>query len=375
MLLSLLLIFSLNVHADNPINAYEKGRQDYIQKEEQNRNILSDLYKAQQNLKRINSEKNKLLIKKENTERHIERLNPLVQSAEQKILAQKIEIQKRLLYILKFQDMSVFKVVFSSQSPSEMDRNLRILKNLTDRDYALLKTYFKNVKTLKVKQVELIAKQKSLLNLEKEILAKEAQLKVGSDKKNKMLADIDNQKSKLLAKLQDIRNKKSKNTIQTKEEIKKEEFLSTLFEPLFFEKKGKLLSPIDGSIIQKYGYFSHPKYKTQIRHKGLFISTESLAEAKAIAKGKVVHLERSKGSAYTIVIDHSDHYYSVYSYVDNPIVNLNDEVLEGQVLTKSVQSHPFFGEGLYFEMRHFSEPIDPVAWFEPKSASAVRRIR
>lgn len=375
MIISLLLTLFVSAHADNTISAYEKSRQDYIQKEEQNRNILSDLYNAQQNLKKINSDKNKLLIKRESTEKHIEKLNPLVQSAEQKILNQKIEIQKRLLYILKFQDMSVLKVVFSSQSPSEMDRNLRILKNLTDRDYALLKTYFKNIKTLKSKQVELLAKQKSLQSLEKEILKKEVQLKAGSEKKNKMLADIDSQKSKLLTKLKDIRSKKSKNIAQSVDDAKKEEFLSILFEPLFFEKKGKLEKPIDGNIAQKYGYFSHPKYKTQIRHKGLFISSESLAETRAIAKGKVVHLEKSKSSGYTLILDHSDHYYSVYSYVGDPIVSLNDEVIEGQILTKSVQSHPFFGEGLYFEMRHFSEPIDPVAWLEPKSVPTTRRVR
>lgn len=370
MLSLLIFLFSFKVQANNELNAYEKGRQDFIEKEEQNRNVLSEIYLAQQNIKKINAEKNRLIMKRESTEKHIEKLNPLVLSAEEKILSQKIEIQKRLLYIVKFQDLSVLKVVFSSQTPSEMDRNLRILKVLTDRDYALLKTYFKNVRTLKTKQEELLAKQKSLLTLEKEILHKEALLKTNSEKKNKMLADIDSQKLKLLSKLKDIRSKK----YQSKDDIKKEEFLATVFEPLFFEKKGKLLPPVEGQVVQKYGYFSHPKYNTQIRHKGLFISTDTLVDAKAVAKGKVVHLEKSVGSGYTLILDHSDHYYSVYSYVNDPAVKLYDYVEEGQVLTKSVQSHPFFGEGLYFEMRHFSEPVDPIAWVN-LSKSATRRVR
>jgi septal ring factor EnvC (AmiA/AmiB activator) len=377
MLFLWLLTFSLNSHADNSAVNYEKNRQDYIHKEEQNRNVLSELYKTQQNIKKINSDRNKLLTKKESIERHIGKLNPLVQSAEQKISSQKIDIQKRLLYLSKFQDMSVLKVVFSSQSPSELDRNLRILKNLTDRDYVLLKTYFKNVKTLKIKQKELLAKRESLLNLEKEISSKEIELQSGSAKKNQMLADIDSQKSKLLSKLRDIRKKKSLGASDiTKDDLQKEEFISTLFEPLFFERKGKLSSPVNGVVIQKYGYFTHPKYKTQIRHKGLFIGTNTTVDTKAVAKGKVVHLENSRESGYTIVIDHADHYYSVYSYMNEPAVNLNDEVQDGQVIAHSVQSHPFFGEGLYFEMRHFSEPIDPVAWFEPNSSKiATRRIR
>jgi septal ring factor EnvC (AmiA/AmiB activator) len=378
MLLLWILTFSFHAHADsNAISNYEKNRQDYIHKEEQNRNVLSELYKTQQNIKKINSDKNKLLVKKESIERHIEKLNPLVQSAEQKISTQKIDIQKRLLYLVKFQDMSVLKVFFSSQSPTELDRNLRILKNLTERDYTLLKTYFKNVNTLKIKQAELVTKRESLLKLEKEISDKEIELKSGSEKKNEMLADIDSQKNKLLAKLKDIRRKKSQYSEDiTKDDLQKEEFLSTIFEPLFFERKGKLNAPVDGMIVQKYGYFSHPKYKTQIRNKGLFIGTHAFAETKAIAKGKVVHLENSRESGYTMVIDHSDHYYSVYSYMNEPTVKLNDEVQEGQVLAHAVQTHPFFGEGLYFEMRHFSEPIDPVAWFDPNySKVATRRVR
>ncbi len=374
MLAIILSTFVFSAQAtDSAADVYERNRQNYIQKEEQNRNVLSDIYRAQQDIKRINSEKNKLLIKKENTQKHIEKLNPLVHSAEQRILAQKIEIQKRLLYILKFQDMSVLKVVFSSQSPSEMDRNLRILKNITDRDYILLKAYFKNIKTLKAKQQELLAKQQSLSQLEKDILKKEEQLKKSSDRKNLMLAEIENQKSKLLSRLQKIRQKKTRDIKQfSKDDMKREEFLSTLFEPLFFERKGQLSTPVDGKLTQKYGFFSHPKYKTQIRHKGLFISSETLAEIKTIAKGKVAHVDYSKSSGYTVIVDHSDHYYSVYSYVGEPQVKIGDEVFEGQIVAKSVNRHPFFGEGLYFELRHFSEPVDPIAWLDKDS---TRRIR
>lgn len=370
-----LLLFLFQAHASDGGSAqvYERNRQDYIKKEELNRNVLSQLYQMQQGIKKINSDKNKLLAKKEIAERHIEKLNPLVQFAEKRILDQKIEIQKRLLYILKFQDMSILKVVFSSQTPSSLDRNLRILKNLTDRDYTLLKTYFKNVTTLKSKQAELIAKQKLLIQLGKDISSKEAQLKTKSIAKNKILVEIKSQKKRLLSKLQDIRNKKTKNIrMVSSDDLKKEEFLSTLFEPLFFEKKGTLIEPTSGRIIQKFGYFEHPKYKTQIRNKGIFIGTNKLTDIKAVAKGRIVYLESSKSSGYTIVIDHSDHYYSVYSYVSEPIVTLNEEVLEGQVLAHAVRNHPFFGEGLYFEMRHFSEPVDPIAWLDPATNEATR---
>src|SRR5690606_24587610 len=155
----------------------------------------------------------------------------------------------------------------------------------------------------------------------------------------------------LLSRLQEIRQKK---IVDIKNfdlnDKKREQFLSTLLEPLFFEKKGSLTAPMNGHFIQKYGYFSHPIFKTQIRHKGVFIGASTLADVKSIAKGKVVYLEKAKTSGYTIIVDHSDHYYSVYSYVENPSVKVGTEVEEGQLVAKGVRKHPFFGEGLYFEL-------------------------
>lgn len=345
---------------------YEMRKQDFIKAEEKNRSVLSDLYRAQQTLKKINGDKNKLVQRKEKVRAGIDSLNPVLTSAEQKILNQKIEIQKRLQYIVKFQDMSLLKIVFSSQSPSELDRNLRILRSLTERDYTLLKTYFKNVAILKNKKDELLKKQHSFAELEKQIAETEKRLKTTAQNKNKMLAKIDRQKSSLLSRLQQIREKKLKNVDKFDlTDQKREQFLSTLLEPLFFERKGSIESPANGQFIQKFGYFSHPTFKTKIRHKGLFIGTDTFSEIKSIARGRVVYLNKDRTSGNTIILDHSDHYYSVYSYIDEPLVKEGDPIEEGQLLAKGVRPHPFFGEGLYFELRHFSEPVDPIAWLQP----------
>ncbi len=371
-----LTFFVNNAHAGDVVDLYEKRKQDYIQIEEQNRSILGDLYRTQQSIKRINSDKNRLVQQKENVRSNIAKLNPVLVLAEQKISDQKIEIQKRLHYIVKFQDMSLFKIVFSSQSPSELDRNLRILRNLTDRDYTLLKTYFKNTAALKQKKEELLEKQASLTELEKQIVVAETRLNKVTANKNKMLVRIAKQKNNLIGRLRQIRQKKLEDVSSFDlNDQKREEFLSTLLEPLFFERKGSLQAPVEGYPIQSFGYFSHPVYKTKIRHKGVFLGTSTLAEIKSIAKGKVVHMEEARSSGHTIIVDHSDHYYSVYSYIESPMVKVGDDVHEGQVFATGVRQHPFFGEGLYFELRHFSEPVDPMKWIRTSTNTAMRSVK
>lgn len=173
------LSLSLNMVLANQdkVELYQQKRQEYLSKEVQNRNILSEIYEMQKSLRKINQEKNKLFTNKKNIDDQIAKLEPVVNKANKNISDQRIKIQKRLQYIYKFQDMGLLKVLFTAQAPSELDRNLRILKNITEEDYQNLKRYFKNVKTLRIKQNELNNKKEVVLAMEKQIVLKEKQLK------------------------------------------------------------------------------------------------------------------------------------------------------------------------------------------------------
>ncbi len=357
--LTALLIFSI-AHAGT--GDYVKKRNEYIKKEEENRNVLGQLFELQKTLKQVDAEKGRLLSKKAVVEKKIEKLNPLVKSAEEHLLIQKIELQKRLIYISKFQDMSLLKIMFSSQTPSELDRNLRILKGFTERDYAAIKKYFSGVKALFAKKQELAKEESRVVQLQEEVSKKETSILEQTKRKESLLVEVKNKKKNLLTQLKKIRGQETKSG----EDLKKQEFLSTILEPLFFERKGELESPIRGKVVQGFGYFHHPIYKTQNRHKGIFIKPKYASNIQAIAAGHVIYLKQTPMVGYTMIVDHGDHYYSVYSYISEPVVQQNDKVLEGEILARGVSQHPFLGSGLYYELRHFSEPEDPQQWIEAK---------
>ncbi len=70
------------------------------------------------------------------------------------------------------------------------------------------------------------------------------------------------------------------------------------------------------------------------------------------------------GFGRTLIIDHGDHYYSVYSNIEGIDVGLGDEVEQNQVVAKSGLDPARSIEGIYFEIRHFSEPADPSLWMK-----------
>ena len=66
----------------------------------------------------------------------------------------------------------------------------------------------------------------------------------------------------------------------------------------------------------------------------------------------------------TVILDHGDSYYSVYAFVSQLKVHEGDQVREGDVLAVSGSYSPLFGPGLYFEIRHFTDAIDPKPWIK-----------
>lgn len=341
---------------------YLLQKNKFLKKEVQNRNILSELYQAQMSIRKLHHDKSKIKQKVDNAQRSIDKIAPVVDKAESSLMSQKIQIQKRLMYILKFQDMSFLKIIFSSQTPSQMDRNLRILKGLTEVDYINLKSYFQNVKALIFKKKELVTKKEDLQKLLKELDLKEQELVSKTQEKNEMLAKLDKQQKNLIKELRKIRQENKNLTAERRE------FLNTILEPLFFERRGSLRMPMDGKVIQGYGVLEHPIYKTQFRHKGVFIKPSSSQFVKSVAKGRVSYIGEMPGLGMTLILDHGDHYFSIYSHIKNIEFNVGDTIEEGQTFARVGLPNPFLGEGLYFELRHFSEPVDPQDWFIRKVA-------
>src|SRR5690606_35240868 len=94
----------------------------------------------------------------------------------------------------------------------------------------------------------------------------------------------------------------------------------------------------------------------------IFIQAPVQSNVSTIYDGEISFTGYIVGFGKTIIVSHGDHYYSVYSHVDEYTVQVGDPVTKNQVIAKTGSTHPFFGSGLYFEIRHFSEPTDPLEW-------------
>ena len=126
----------------------------------------------------------------------------------------------------------------------------------------------------------------------------------------------------------------------------------------FARQRGNLRLPVRGSVS---GRFGSPRDGGGT-WRGLFIKAGSGSEVKAISGGRVVFSEWMRGFGNLLIVDHGDAYLSIYGNNDSLLKQVGQHVKGGETVATVGNSGGNPESGLYFELRHQGQPIDPMKW-------------
>jgi septal ring factor EnvC (AmiA/AmiB activator) len=126
----------------------------------------------------------------------------------------------------------------------------------------------------------------------------------------------------------------------------------------FSNLRGHLRLPVKGVVSNRFG---GPRQEGGT-WKGLFIRAEAGGDIKAIASGQVVFAEWMRGFGNLLIIDHGSQYLSIYGYSDSLLKQVGDSVQGGDPIATVGNSGGNPESGLYFELRHQGNPVDPLQW-------------
>lgn len=126
----------------------------------------------------------------------------------------------------------------------------------------------------------------------------------------------------------------------------------------FARQRGNLRLPVRGTVL---GRFGSPRDGGGT-WRGLFIKAGSGSEVKAVAAGKVVFADWMRGFGNLLIVDHGDAYLSIYGNNDALLKQVGQAVKGGETLATVGNSGGNPESGLYFEIRHQGQPIDPMKW-------------
>ena len=255
----------------------------------------------------------RLQLEKEQSEQKISDL-------QKKIRERKVMLLKRASALAYLKDYQFGALFSKSENPSQLDRHLKIFERLSKYDIGLFKDFLSSLKMLSVTRADL---EKTIQNIS-----------VSVEQMNAQQAD-------LVAK---------ENARQA--EVKQKNLASLI------KLKGHLARPLDGSLIWSYGAKLDDAKQFVFVSKGLLIKSHPGADVKAVGPGVIIFSDVVRHWRETLIIQHDDNYYSVYSGLKSPSLRMNDTVETNQIIGNADSDE------VYFELRHFDNPINPKNWFK-----------
>ncbi|MEZ9821197.1 murein hydrolase activator EnvC [Shewanella sp. 10N.286.45.A1] len=122
--------------------------------------------------------------------------------------------------------------------------------------------------------------------------------------------------------------------------------------------KRKLKWPTKGRIKSGFG----SKRSGQVKWKGVTISASEGQNIAAIAGGKVIYADWLRGFGMVLVVDHGKGYMSLYGHAQTLLKSAGDSVSKGESIALVGRSGGQTESGLYFEVRHKGQAVDPARY-------------
>ena len=127
----------------------------------------------------------------------------------------------------------------------------------------------------------------------------------------------------------------------------------------FAALRGQLTMPIEGKPINRFGAIRN----ADLRWRGWLIPAEQGDPIRAVHGGRVIFADWLRGQGLLLVVDHGDEWLSLYAQNHSLLRAVGDWVSSGEVLSRAGATGGSEMNGLYFEIRHQGEPVDPADWF------------
>ena len=167
---------------------------------------------------------------------------------------------------------------------------------------------------------------------------------------------------KIITESEAQREREARRRLENPAENESPEAISLNYD--FKALKGHLPWPVAGKVIRKYGPYKHPVLKTITENIGVDINAELGSPVRCIAEGKVTAITWQRGRGNLIIVNHSDGFYTVYTHVDDIVVNLQENIHAGTKLgvvgEAGLNQEPL----IHFQVWQKFNHLNPQEWLE-----------
>lgn len=127
----------------------------------------------------------------------------------------------------------------------------------------------------------------------------------------------------------------------------------------FANLKGRLPLPVNGRLIARYG---DDKGVGSLKWRGTLLTAREGQEVRAVHRGRVAYADWLRGFGLLLILEHGDGYMTLYGHNQSLYREVGEWVDAGQAIAAVGNTGDAPQAGVYFEIRHDGEPVDPLRW-------------
>ena len=132
----------------------------------------------------------------------------------------------------------------------------------------------------------------------------------------------------------------------------------------FARLQGLLPKPVNGAFLHRFG--SPRTGGPQPQWRGEVFAVGDDSPVRAVHDGTAVYADWMRGLGFLVILDHGGDYLTLYGNNRELFARAGERVARGDVVAQAGGTSPVIGPGLYFELRHRGQTLNPGAWWESK---------
>jgi len=283
---------------------------------------------------------------------------------EMELIKQQYAERSISLYKKKNQDLR--GLIFNSNSLNQMTYRIKyynIISDLNQKTINKLQTsqFYNKKKNEEIRGLlEDVDRNKGLKNQELQSLDKKKkyQERLLSQLKQEQVSikqEIQKQTNQINA-LEALR----KNIIEAKKKYDSEQLAKLKTIKTDIRKyKGQLIWPVQGKISKGFGPQWNPKLNTTLDNPGIDITAKSTTPVQSVFDGLVTTITFISGYGTTVIIDHDNGYFTVFTHLENLLISENMLVKEGQEIGFVSNNNI-----IHFEIWGNNQKLNPTKWIK-----------
>jgi murein hydrolase activator len=317
----------------------------------------------------LDAGKNRILVYRlelSELEKELQKAEILFKELEKKVDSLHEYAKKRLVALYKMNRVGTLSMLSSADSFSELLFRRQALERIFSHDEEIRKNLIQDQARLNEVLTKIKIRKEKKLELERELKKQIANMALERKKRSEVLAEVRRKKSLEQELIEAYRQAAIilDNTIVSLNATKSDDAGFTKFtsDKPFDTFKGLLNMPVNGTITTRFGSYRDKRFNLERFNSGISVQADRGEPIRAVKDGLILYAGWFKGYGKMIIIDHGQHYYTVYAHAEELFKDKGDPVESGEVIATVGDSGSISGPELYFEVRHYGKPVDPLEW-------------